>query len=46
VCSSDLEPLAGRLLIWDGLAGNADFLTVERNPSCPDCGKFQDRTTP
>ena len=40
------EPLAGRLLFWDGLAGNADFLTVERDPSCPDCGKFQNRTTP
>jgi molybdopterin/thiamine biosynthesis adenylyltransferase len=39
------DPLAGRLLFWDGLAGNADFLTVERDPSCPDCGKFQDRTT-
>jgi molybdopterin/thiamine biosynthesis adenylyltransferase len=32
------EPLAGRLLIWDGLAGCADSLVVERNPACPDCG--------
>ncbi len=32
------EPLAGRLLIWDGLAASADILAVERNPACPDCG--------
>ncbi len=32
------EPLAGRLLIWDGLAASTDILTIERNPSCPDCG--------
>jgi molybdopterin/thiamine biosynthesis adenylyltransferase len=32
------EPLAGRLLIWDGLAACADSLAVERNPACPDCG--------
>lgn len=32
------EPLAGRLLIWDGMAASADSLAVERNPACPDCG--------
>jgi molybdopterin-synthase adenylyltransferase len=32
------EPLAGRLLIWDGLAACADSLVIERDPACPDCG--------
>ena len=32
------EPLAGRLLIWDGLAACVDTLVIERNPGCPDCG--------
>jgi adenylyltransferase/sulfurtransferase len=32
------EPLAGRLFLWDGLAGSAETLAVERNPACPDCG--------
>ncbi len=32
------EPLAGRLLIWDGLAASTDILAVERSPACPDCG--------
>ena len=32
------EPLAGRLLIWDGLAACVDTLVIERNPACPDCG--------
>jgi len=31
------EPLAGRLLIWDGLAACVDTLVIERNPACPDC---------
>lgn len=35
------EPLMGRILIWDGLAGNADSITVERDPSCPDCGNLK-----
>jgi molybdopterin/thiamine biosynthesis adenylyltransferase len=35
------EPLMGRILIWDGLAGSADSITVERNPSCPDCGHLK-----
>ncbi|MHB8909118.1 MAG: HesA/MoeB/ThiF family protein [Syntrophales bacterium] len=33
------ESLAGRLLIWDGLAANTDIIAVERNPACPDCGR-------
>jgi adenylyltransferase/sulfurtransferase len=33
------EPLAGRLLIWDGLAAYADMIAVERSPACPDCGR-------
>ena len=32
------EPLAGRLLIWDGLAACAHILRIERSPACPDCG--------
>ncbi|MHB8770099.1 MAG: HesA/MoeB/ThiF family protein [Syntrophales bacterium] len=32
------EPLASRLLIWDGLAACTDILRIERNPACPDCG--------
>jgi molybdopterin/thiamine biosynthesis adenylyltransferase len=32
------EPLMGRIFIWDGLAGSADSIIVERDPSCPDCG--------
>jgi molybdopterin-synthase adenylyltransferase len=32
------KPLTGRLLIWDGLAGSTDLISIERNPSCPDCG--------
>ena len=35
------EPLAGRLFLWDGLAGGADSITVERDPSCPVCGKLK-----
>ncbi len=34
------EPLMGRIFIWDGLAGNADSIIVERNPACPDCGNL------
>jgi molybdopterin-synthase adenylyltransferase len=33
------EPLAGRLLIWDGLAACTDIIAVERDPACPDCGR-------
>jgi molybdopterin-synthase adenylyltransferase len=32
------EPLMGRIFIWNGLAGSADSIAVERDPSCPDCG--------
>ena len=32
------EPLAGKLFIWDGLAGAAETIAIERNPSCPVCG--------
>ena len=32
------KPLAGHLFLWDGLAGSADTLTIEKDPSCPVCG--------
>jgi len=35
------EPLMGRIFIWDGLAGSADSIVVERDPSCPDCGHLK-----
>jgi molybdopterin/thiamine biosynthesis adenylyltransferase len=35
------KPLAGRLFLWDGLAGSADSITVHRSPSCPDCVKLK-----
>jgi len=35
------EPLAGRLLIWDGHAACADTIRIERNSGCPDCGAAQ-----
>jgi len=35
------EPLAGRLFLWDGLAGSADTITVEKDPSCPVCGQLK-----
>jgi len=31
------QPLAGRLLIYDGLAGTARTVTVEADPDCPVC---------
>jgi len=34
------KPLAGRLFLWDGLAGSADSLAIEKDPSCPVCGKL------
>jgi molybdopterin/thiamine biosynthesis adenylyltransferase len=34
------KPLAGRLFLWDGLAGSADSLTIEKDPCCPVCGKL------
>jgi len=30
--------LAGRLLLWDGLAGDLNIINVKRNPECGDCG--------
>jgi molybdopterin/thiamine biosynthesis adenylyltransferase len=35
------KPLAGRLFLWDGLAGSADSLTIEKDPCCPVCGKLK-----
>jgi molybdopterin/thiamine biosynthesis adenylyltransferase len=32
------EPLVGRLLIYDGLAGTARTVRVEHDPDCPVCG--------
>jgi adenylyltransferase/sulfurtransferase len=32
------ELLTGRLLMWNGLTGEADILKLERNPACPECG--------
>jgi adenylyltransferase/sulfurtransferase len=34
------ELLANRLLLWDGLRGQASEICVERNPSCETCGDF------
>jgi molybdopterin/thiamine biosynthesis adenylyltransferase len=32
------ESLAGRLLIFDGLAATARTITLPRDPACPVCG--------
>ncbi|MBN1365065.1 MAG: HesA/MoeB/ThiF family protein [Syntrophaceae bacterium] len=32
------ELLTNRLLLWDGLSGEANVLHVKRNPCCEDCG--------
>jgi adenylyltransferase/sulfurtransferase len=32
------ELLAGRLLIWDGLAAAAEEIAIEKNPACAKCG--------
>jgi molybdopterin/thiamine biosynthesis adenylyltransferase len=32
------EPLIGRLLIYDALAGEFDEMRIKRNPDCPVCG--------
>ncbi len=32
------EPLSGRLLLYDGLAGTARTVRVAADPACPDCG--------
>jgi hypothetical protein len=31
------QPLTGRLLIYDGLAGTARAVTVAADPDCPVC---------
>jgi molybdopterin/thiamine biosynthesis adenylyltransferase/rhodanese-related sulfurtransferase len=33
------EPLIGRLLIYDALAGEFDEMRIKRNPDCPVCGE-------
>jgi sulfur-carrier protein adenylyltransferase/sulfurtransferase len=33
------EPLVGRLLLYDALAGSFDEVSVRRDPSCPVCGE-------
>jgi len=33
------EPLVGRLLLYDALAGTFDEVAVRRNPDCPVCGE-------
>jgi molybdopterin-synthase adenylyltransferase len=32
------ELLAGRLLIWDGLAATVEEIAIEKNPACAACG--------
>ena len=32
------QPLTGRLMLYDGLAGTARTVTVTRDPACPACG--------
>ena len=32
------EPLIGRLLTWDALAGTFDEIRLRRDPACPTCG--------
>ena len=36
------EPLTDRLLIWDGLHSEIEFIRTSRDPGCPDCGKRQE----
>lgn len=33
------RPLTGRMLVWDGLMGEADVLPVSRGPLCPRCAR-------
>ena len=35
------EPLRGRLLLYDGLAGTSRTLRVPRDPACPCCGELR-----
>lgn len=32
------QPLDGRLLVYDGLSGNARTVRIAPDPACPDCG--------
>ncbi|HVL41319.1 MAG TPA: molybdopterin biosynthesis protein MoeB, partial [Brevundimonas sp.] len=32
------EPLTGRLMLYDGLAGGARTVAVAADPACPVCG--------
>jgi molybdopterin/thiamine biosynthesis adenylyltransferase len=36
ICNTG-ELLRGKLLLWDGMRGEVELLTVEKNPTCPDC---------
>jgi len=33
------EPLSDRILLWEGLYGRFDIVSLDRNPDCPVCGK-------
>ncbi|MEM2123805.1 MAG: HesA/MoeB/ThiF family protein [Methanolinea sp.] len=33
------RPLAGRMLVWDGLAGEAEVIPVSGDPLCPRCAR-------
>jgi len=37
--------LVNRLFIWDGMAGQASEIRVERDPSCEACGTGRARET-
>lgn len=37
------EPLSGRLMLYDGLAGTARTVSVSRDPDCPVCGSAMGR---
>ena len=37
------EPLIGRLLLYDALAGSFDEVSVRRDPNCPVCGVASSR---
>jgi adenylyltransferase/sulfurtransferase len=32
------SPLAGRLFLWNGLAGTTETIRIDHNPDCPTCG--------
>ncbi|MCQ6963738.1 adenylyltransferase [Methanolobus chelungpuianus] len=38
------EPLANRLLVWDGLNANMETFTVKRRDNCEACGDMSDLT--